>query len=87
MPDACTTIYGCISAHKFDRNFSTCLMCDSDKHFIYDPVKKTCFCGSGYKLTNDGSCYEFCGDGVHINEQCDDGNVFNGDGCSFDCYV
>jgi len=48
--------------------------------------------GSNFKLTLTGfapttsACQATCGDGVHASvEQCDDGNVADGDGCSHDC--
>lgn len=62
-----------------------CLMCNSDEQYIYDPINKTCFCDTGYILSNNGTCIEFCGNGVHIKEECDDGNVLNDDGCNFKC--
>lgn len=36
----------------------------------------------------NGKCSEICGDGFNfgINE-CDDGNVINGDGCNSECVV
>lgn len=55
VPSACTTVYGCISAQKFQPSFSTCLMCNSAEHFIYDPINKTCFCDIGYQQKN-GIC-------------------------------
>ncbi len=33
------------------------------------------------------SCISACGDGMVINEDCDDGNNIDGDGCSADCKV
>jgi cysteine-rich repeat protein len=30
-------------------------------------------------------CQEICGDGVAVNAECDDANVFSGDGCSSSC--
>jgi cysteine-rich repeat protein len=30
-------------------------------------------------------CQEICGDGVIVNAECDDANVFSGDGCSSSC--
>lgn len=50
-------------------------------------------CGdvAGYKvaLTASGQqeCVEICGDGIVINDPCDDGNVLNGDGCSEFCKI
>jgi cysteine-rich repeat protein len=33
------------------------------------------------------SCTSHCGDGLVINEGCDDGNTLDGDGCSATCTV
>jgi fibro-slime domain-containing protein len=33
----------------------------------------------------DGSCTSACGDGILLNEECDDGNNIDGDGCSKEC--
>ena len=46
----------------------------------------TCGC-DGYVLPwNGSSCSAVCGDGyVRLDEQCDDGNVVGGDGCSSIC--
>src|SRR5690606_22048128 len=33
------------------------------------------------------SCTSECGDGLVINEECDDGNTISGDGCSADCKI
>jgi fibro-slime domain-containing protein len=33
------------------------------------------------------SCISECGDGILLNEDCDDGNILDGDGCSHDCKV
>lgn len=30
---------------------------------------------------------EICGDGIIIHDLCDDGNKFNGDGCSSTCKI
>ena len=40
----------------------------------------------GYEVIN-GECVEICGDGLVINDICDDGNNLNGDGCSSLCSV
>ncbi len=36
---------------------------------------------------NEGTCASICGDGVTIDEGCDDGNVVAGDGCDAACHV
>ena len=35
----------------------------------------------------NGLCQEACGDGLINTSQCDDGNLFDGDGCSHDCKI
>ena len=44
-----------------------------------------CFCNIGYQLLSTQVCQVICGDGRVITEQCDDGNVVDGDGCSSNC--
>jgi len=34
-----------------------------------------------------GQCSEICGDGRVFYQQCDDGNIVNGDGCSSTCKI
>ncbi|MBN2717004.1 MAG: fibro-slime domain-containing protein [Deltaproteobacteria bacterium] len=34
-----------------------------------------------------GACAAVCGDGILVNEDCDDGNLEDGDGCSSDCTI
>ena len=34
-----------------------------------------------------GNCEDKCGDGIIITSLCDDGNTFNGDGCSSVCNI
>ena len=33
----------------------------------------------------NGICMETCGDGIWLNEECDDSNSVSGDGCSAQC--
>ena len=43
---------------------------------------------TGYKfLPSTGLCEEICGDGIRFSDPCDDGNAFNGDGCSSICSI
>lgn len=32
-------------------------------------------------------CLTLCGDGIYVNESCDDGNLDDGDGCSENCDI
>ncbi len=49
-------------------------------------ICKSCADVAGYKMitlaNNQFACSEICGDGIVINDLCDDGNTLNGDGCS-----
>ncbi|CDW75881.1 UNKNOWN [Stylonychia lemnae] len=56
-----------------------CLTCSSLNGFNYPII------GSG---TKGQRCTEICGDGLRFNQnQCDDGNLNDGDGCSSQCRV
>ncbi|MBK8156762.1 MAG: DUF4215 domain-containing protein [Streptococcus sp.] len=44
-----------------------------------------CFGGTS---TNQDTCFELCNDGViTMSEQCEDGNIVNGDGCGASCTI
>lgn len=45
----------------------------------------TAQCQFAPDCSGDGACTSACGDGLVLNEECDDGNRQNGDGCSSDC--
>jgi cysteine-rich repeat protein len=45
-----------------------------------------CECSLGYEPSGD-TCLLVCGDGRVITEDCDDGNILSGDGCSPNCTV
>jgi proprotein convertase subtilisin/kexin type 5 len=49
-----------------------------------NPIGYKCACINGYELEN-GVCIDNCGDGLIINDECDDGNTANNDGCSSKC--
>lgn len=41
---------------------------------------------NGFNLDRElKTCIEVCGDGTLYNDECDDGNKFDGDGCSSSC--
>ena len=42
---------------------------------------KLCQLETGYECTGV-NCNLLCGNGKRLNEDCDDGNLINGDGCS-----
>lgn len=54
-------------------------------------VCKTCSDVAGYKVNSlvngISECVEICGDGIVIDDPCDDGNTLNGDGCSEFCKI
>ncbi len=41
-------------------------------------------CKSGYEL-KDSKCIDFCGDGLILDLECDDGDTKDNDGCSSEC--
>jgi cysteine-rich repeat protein len=69
--------------------------CDDGNLENGDGCSSTCTIETGYICiggSNDHAdmCLEFCGDGITIISVtgiCDDGNIFNGDGCSSTCDV
>ncbi len=71
--------------------------CDDGNSLPYDGCTPTCRieprCGeydAGDKLTSPvGACQTSCGDGILLRgtEDCDDGNLRDGDGCSHDCQI
>ncbi len=46
-----------------------------------DPINEKCVCKKDYEL-KDGKCVDYCGDGIIIDQECDDNNTANSDGCS-----
>ena len=82
--------YGCYSCSD---SFANSLQCTSNGAFScsngYMIVDDSCVnCGKvkGYEVVG-GECSEVCGDGILIEDICDDGNNLNGDGCSSTCSV
>ena len=45
----------------------------------------TCVSCGSYFSARDGVCRDICGDGYAIEDECDDGNIIDGDGCSSSC--
>ena len=42
-----------------------------------------CSGNMGFYVDGDiGKCWEICGDGIVVYQECDDGNNNDGDGCS-----
>lgn len=71
--------------------------CDDGNTVPYDGCSPTCQiepkCGvydaQGNPTSAVGACKTVCGDGILLrgSEECDDGNVLDGDGCSHDCKI
>lgn len=76
------SVPGCSSAIRFTN--TVCLACSTINHFRL--VGTNCTCMLGYTQTAN-ACIVTCGDGLVLNENCDDGNVISGDGCSSTCQV
>jgi cysteine-rich repeat protein len=77
------SVPGCTSAIRFTTS-TVCLACSTVNSFHL--VGSDCSCMTGYKMNNN-SCIVDCGDGLVFNENCDDGNVISGDGCTSTCQV
>jgi proprotein convertase subtilisin/kexin type 5 len=78
-----------------------CLTCDASLHRVINGTRCSCsmpalevnqpmcqlnVCSNGYANISD-VCVVICGDGIVINEACDDGNTISGDGCSSTCTI
>jgi cysteine-rich repeat protein len=61
----------CRSGYILSNN--SCQSCNQVTGYTYD--------------STTGKCKDFCGDGIIITDLCDDGNNFNGDGCSSVCTI
>ena len=65
--------------------------CSSCKEglILVDSICRSCDYFLGLTMTEDNVCIEECGDGVFLGltSECDDGNLFGGDGCSEKCTV
>lgn len=47
---------------------------------------QACIASNGYYMAANATCYIICGDGFNVgSEECDDGNLLDGDGCNADC--
>lgn len=62
-----------------------CTACNSSLHF-QTTTTYLCECMAGYYLSNNQICVSSCGDARQVAEEnCDDGNLQEGDGCSSSC--
>ncbi|CAD8141976.1 unnamed protein product [Paramecium pentaurelia] len=75
----------CDSGKQVDSFCKDCiLVCDK---YCIDCIDGICnLCDQGRQLQNN-YCISLCGDGILVDEDCDDGNLDNGDGCSESCKV
>jgi len=87
-PDTCTEICADgIDLHYYE--------CDDGNSVDGDGCTSTCTIEAGWKCIDGDkdradTCDEVCGDGLRILSTvglCDDGNVWNGDGCSQNCDI
>lgn len=76
---------------------SQCLTCISG-HMLWDTICQNCADpNNAYFVNVDGVCWDKCGNGMKFTpallpglggyNSCDDGNLFNGDGCSASCKI
>lgn len=82
ITEHCTNVTGCIAV-KQSTPINLCLFCDLQQHFVLGNDSQ-CHCNEYYTTANN-KCVEICGDGVVIDDECDDGNLVDGDGCSSNC--
>ena len=69
--------------------------CDDGNLINGDGCSSTCTIETGYTCWGGDQhvadkCYEICGDGITVKTtagKCDDGNIWNGDGCSEICLI
>ena len=67
----CSSIILCISCHLSNTSST---ICDG--------------CSPGYAVGGSNTCDTVCGDGYVLGtEECDDGNLVNGDGCASNCTI
>eukprot|EP01022_Parablepharisma_sp_SALTPOND_P001165 TRINITY_DN105725_c2_g1_i1.p1 TRINITY_DN105725_c2_g1~~TRINITY_DN105725_c2_g1_i1.p1 ORF type:complete len:1460 (-),score=75.94 TRINITY_DN105725_c2_g1_i1:591-4970(-) len=82
----------CMKSCKTCDGSDSCIDCA--KGFVEVPsqvgnrvqCKKCSEINPGYYTSPEGKCKEICGDGINLGQyECDDGNIFDGDGCSSEC--
>ncbi|EAR85857.2 transmembrane protein, putative (macronuclear) [Tetrahymena thermophila SB210] len=81
----------CKSSSDFLKNDKECTqICPIDHQIFIDENNiLNCYkieCEYG-KQQNQKKCEEICGDGIVQNQECDDGNLQNGDGCNDKCQI
>lgn len=85
---------GCSSTCRIDANLCLNVNCNDNNPCTIDRCSAgTCTnelktCETGQFCDTSGNCVSFCGDGTKQDfEECDDGNVIDGDGCSPTCRI
>ena len=76
----CTIVFGCITVISTSVGLQ-CKQCNISAHLNLDTKDYQCKCTTGFQI-NNGVCIDICGDGLIYTNQCDDGNLIDGDGCS-----
>jgi len=73
---------------------SDCIECKLSLKRMQTEIKNRVKCLScsefnpGFTNNHDLKCHEICGDGRNLGEfECDDGNLYNGDGCNQECKI
>lgn len=80
----CTNVAGCVATSQSASGSAICVLCNSMMGFVL--LNGTCNCADGF-VFNITKCLEICGDGRQISDECDDGNMNSGDGCSSNCHI
>jgi MYXO-CTERM domain-containing protein len=76
----CRDIDECATANPCDRRAERCV------NLVGMPA--VCECAPGFSPDAEGECQSSCGNGDRVRgEECDDGNLDDGDGCSALCEV
>lgn len=84
----CLKYPGCIIAQSLT-NGNYCSSCNTTAKFEHPSASNlTCVCMAGYSnVDNPNVCKSICGNGIVLEQACDDNNTANNDGCSSNCTV
>jgi cysteine-rich repeat protein len=83
LTGTCSKEAGCVSSYEVGA-VTLCYSCNTQNNWKY-LYPFSCTCQKGYTKLNDTYCQVSCGDGLWTEEECDDGNTYDGDGCSSIC--
>lgn len=82
----CNTVHGCTNISDINGT-QTCINCNATL-LMELTASFVCACINGTNTMADLSCQPKCGDNYVLKvENCDDGNLFNGDDCSSSCTI